>query len=105
MKQFGRTLLALILFSVPAAAGTLVFKNGDRLQGELIRVEEKTVTFESEMVGRLSLPLGKVESFAGESDLALLLEGGRVERGPARFLADGNWVIGSRPSVGCLSPR
>ncbi|MCZ6515478.1 MAG: DUF481 domain-containing protein [Acidobacteria bacterium] len=103
MKQFGRTLLALILFSVPAAAGTLVFKNGDRLQGELIRVEEKTVTFESEMVGRLSLPLGKVESFAGESDLALLLEGGRVERGPARFLADGNWVVGEGEKTKMLS--
>ncbi len=103
MEQFGRTLLALILFSVPAAAGTLVFKNGDRLQGELIRVEEKTVTFKSEMVGNLSIPLGKVESFEGESDLALLLESGLVERGPARFLADGNWVVGEGEKTKMLS--
>ena len=103
MKQFGRTILALILFSVPAGAGTLVFKNGDRLQGELIRVEEKLVTFDSEMVGNLSIPLGKVASFESGADFAVLLEGGLVERGPVRILDDGNWVVGEGEKTKMLS--
>ncbi|TQV79480.1 DUF481 domain-containing protein [Exilibacterium tricleocarpae] len=62
-------LLVLVLVCIPfgspvAVAGVLVLKNGDRLQGDLVKLEDEKITWKSDSFGTLSIAQDRVESLS-----------------------------------------
>ena len=61
----GILLLLLVPFLSPyAVAGVLVLKNGDRIQGDLIKLEDEKISWQSDSFGKLSIDQNKVESLS-----------------------------------------
>ncbi|MGB7190838.1 MAG: DUF481 domain-containing protein [Acidobacteriaceae bacterium] len=65
---------------------TIVFSNGDRLSGTLVREVGGTVTFHSEIVGDIDVPWSKIEELHTKSKLAVLNKSFTARHGlvPAR---------------------
>lgn len=69
-------LLIFLLFCTFSAGGfsaRLTLMNGDSLQGDLLGIEGNTLRWQSPMLGDLSIPLNKVESF--NSDTLVKIQG------------------------------
>ncbi len=73
-----------------AAADVVVFTNGDRLSGKLVRAVSDTVTFHSDLVGDVTVPWTKVKELHTAGNFAVL-EKGVV---PKRKLGEGQVSIG-----------
>ncbi len=56
------SLLFLALLPAPLYAGVLVLKNGDRLRGDLVKLEDDKITWQSDSFGTLTIEQSKVES-------------------------------------------
>ena len=59
----------------------IVFSNGDRLTGTLVREVGGTVTFHSEMVGEIDIPWSKIKELHTKSKLAVLNESFTAHQG------------------------
>ena len=105
MKQFGLIIAIILLPFFPAEAGTLVFGNGDRLQGRIERVESRILVFASEMLGRVQIPLEKVESFRGDESVVIILQQGGVEKGRASIVSEGGWELEQEGERKLLTPE
>lgn len=105
MKQLGLVMVATMLLPPAAWGGTVIFKNGDSLQGELVRVEKKAMTFRSEVAGRITLPLEKIDSFDSEQSVAVMLRLGGVKKGRARIRPDGSWEVGEEENKKTMAPE
>ncbi len=81
MKAGIRTLLALLLFVAPAAAGQITLKNGDRITGTVLRSDGKTVTIKSEYAGEINVALSAVASIDSDETLAVSTPDGKVVMG------------------------
>jgi putative salt-induced outer membrane protein YdiY len=102
----GSRLVRLALASVllhPAIAqpDELIFKNGDHLTGKLVRLEKKSVTFESASAGKVTVPVSKLDGIRTEEEVEIYLKDGtfvtsRVERddsGAMRFGSDASTAL------------
>ncbi len=105
MKQFGLIIAIILLPFFPAEAGTLVFGNGDRLQGRIERVESRILVFASEMLGRVQIPLEKVETFRGDESVVIILQQGGVEKGRASIVSEGGWELEQEGERNLLTPE
>ncbi len=74
--------LTLCFMIQPASAGQVVLVNGDRLTGEIIRLDEKGLTIKSEHAGEVTIQWKSVESFTSETALNILLKDGQKLVGP-----------------------
>ena len=79
----GTRVLSYVLFGLlclPGLVGAdeLVFKNGDHLTGTVLSLAAGKITFESPVVGKVSAPMEKVESFATERESVIELDDGTV---------------------------
>ena len=61
--------------AVPSPADVLIFNNGDRLTGKLLRAVEGNVVFRSDMAGELTIPFSKVKELHSGSAFVALREG------------------------------
>ena len=93
VKRLGLITAIILLFFAPAKAGTLVFGNGDRLQGQIERLENSTLIFVSRMLGIIQIPLEKVDTFSGDKNVVIVLRQGAVEKGKANIISEGNWEV------------
>src|SRR5438552_3398253 len=59
--------LLYVLFSVRAWAGAVVLKNGDRLTGRIIRMDNSTVDLETDLVGKVSVPWNAIVNIQSET--------------------------------------
>lgn len=83
MKIFAfRALLAPLLLSsalLSSAQGpkpdTLVFTNGNALDGKLVRGDGGGVVFHSDMAGDLTVPFGKIKELHSDSDFVVIKKG------------------------------
>src|ERR1700722_9318539 len=71
-------LLGLSGFATLACADTLIFKNGDKLSGTFVEVHDKKLSFKSDAVGDVSIPLEKIQSLSVEKPAVILGMDGRV---------------------------
>jgi putative salt-induced outer membrane protein YdiY len=78
----GRSLLAFLLSSsalVSVYAQTqpdvLVFTNGEKLVGHLVRTQGKSVTFKSDMVGEVTVDWSKIQELQSSGQFALIQNG------------------------------
>ncbi len=107
----GARLISLLLFALLAPAlpllaapspekapaptpDVILFTNGDRLSGKLVRVVNGTVTFHSDLAGDLNIPWNKIKELHAEGNFAVLEKG----VSPNRKLGEGQISIGA-PTV------
>lgn len=73
---------ALIILSVAplASADEIFFKNGDRLTGQILRLENGKLTFKSNYAGEITVNASDLESFKSDQPLDVRLQDGRSVR-------------------------
>jgi len=105
-QQFVVALLALLSAALPAAADTVVLKNGDVLQGRVVERGDR-IYVETPLGGRTILreDVIRIESDRGAGDARIaedvvVLKDSRYVRGDVRFSEDGSEVIVSQGSRG-----
>ena len=92
----GSLLAAVFWLPAPGLADELIFKNGDRLTGTVVHLEHGKLTFESAVVGPVTVAVDELESFTTQEPIELRLTDGRTvsdrvvraEAGSVRFAAD-----------------
>jgi putative salt-induced outer membrane protein YdiY len=84
----------LILYSpLFAAADEIFFKNGDRLTGQILRLEGGRLTFKSNLAGEVTVNLTDLESFKSDQPLDVRLEDGSSVRAPVRDAPRGEVTV------------
>jgi putative salt-induced outer membrane protein YdiY len=78
------------------SGATLGLEDGSRIEGELIKIHDGTVYFETAFAGVLEIPQEQVISLTSEEVLNLRTTGGEVFRGPVSGEADGQVAIDSQ---------
>jgi putative salt-induced outer membrane protein YdiY len=102
MKTVFAALLFVIAFTPLAHADTVVFKNGDKLSGTLVRVHGDDLDLKSDILGNVTIDLGKVQSYSADAPAVLLGKDqksrpkkDRTIRGQVALDASGNWQVTS----------
>jgi putative salt-induced outer membrane protein YdiY len=80
-------------------AGTLLFKNGDRLTGAWVRVVGTKVVFKSENLGEVTVPLEKLKSLETSKVAVAILKDGRTTRGRLSLSESGAWHLQEKEAV------
>jgi len=80
--KFRPYLVLAMLSMVPCARGdVVVLKNGDRLTGHWTSVVDGKVSFQSDLVGDVTIPLSQIQSFAPAEAVVVLLPEGETASG------------------------
>lgn len=97
----GSFLAATFWLPVPGLADELIFKNGDRLTGTVVRLEHGKLTFKSDVVGNVTTAVDQLESFSTQEPIELHLTDGRtVSDRVVRAEAGSVRLAGDRSKVG-----
>ena len=70
--------LFTLLGSPLALADQVVLKNGDRLTGTIVKSDAKSLTFKSEFVGTVTIPLEAIDQISADQPLNLVLKDGQT---------------------------
>jgi len=84
--------LLVLLFAGPAAADEVVFTNGDRLTGTILRAEGNTMVIKSELVGEVTVKMEHVKTFATSGPADVHLKDGTVVKQQVEEGGDGEIV-------------
>jgi putative salt-induced outer membrane protein YdiY len=76
-----------------AAADTLFFKNGDRLTGQIVRLEGGRLTLKSALAGDVTVNLSDLESFKSDQPLDVRLQDGSAVRAPVSDAPNGEVTV------------
>jgi hypothetical protein len=86
----------LVAGACSLSGATLGLEDGSRIEGDLIKIHDGTVYFETAFAGVLEIPQEQVISLTSEEVLNLRTAGGEVFRGPVSGEADGQVAIDSQ---------
>ena len=106
MPRATALMLALFCLGGTAQAEVVLLKNGDRLTGEWVRVNDGKLVFKAEDIGEVTIPVAKMKSFATEKVGVALLKNGKAYRGSPALDDSGDWVLslnGGRLSLSAAS--
>jgi len=80
MKKFAIFFIVLIVFCVSetSMADEILFKNGERLIGTAVRMENAKVVFKSQLAGEVEVDLAQVQSLTTKSVMNLHLSDGSI---------------------------
>ncbi|HVB97996.1 MAG TPA: DUF481 domain-containing protein [Candidatus Dormibacteraeota bacterium] len=92
-KFFGWYLLFTLLAALGARAQVVEFTGGDRLTGKWVSVKGDKIAFQSNMVGMVSIPVGKVKSLMIEEPVVAIVAGGKKISGKGAWLENGVWTV------------
>lgn len=70
------------LLSLPALAGQITLKNGDRLSGTVVKSDGKNLVFKSDLAGMVTIPWDAVTAITSSEALNVGLRDGQVAVGP-----------------------
>ncbi|MGH9469690.1 MAG: DUF481 domain-containing protein [Terriglobia bacterium] len=94
MKRMIWIVLAIILVSIPAAADVVTLKSGEQLIGTWENVEGGNLTFKSDTLGEVTIPLAKVKSMSYGAGVIVEKNKSTV-RGRLELLPSGDWQVTS----------
>jgi putative salt-induced outer membrane protein YdiY len=80
-QQLSALLLILFALAGEAFADQILLKNGDRLTGTIVRSDGKTIVFNSDLVGEVSVALDSVTNVTSDKTLYVTLADGRTVSG------------------------
>jgi putative salt-induced outer membrane protein YdiY len=94
MRKPAKFLMVALLFCIVgnARADEIVFKNGERLIGTVVRMETGKVVFASQLAGEVEVDLEQVESLSTESLMSLHIDDGTILKSSG-ITADENGFI------------
>jgi hypothetical protein len=72
-----RTLYLLLLLATVLNADQVTLKNGDRLTGSVVKKDDKTLTFDSPVVGKVTMPWDQVASLTTDAPVTVELASGQ----------------------------
>lgn len=93
MNRIVYSLLPIICLAIPAGSEVVLFKNGDRLTGDWVRIQEGRLVLKTESLGEVAIPLAKIQSFSTPKRAVAALRDGRVLRGELSLGPSGDWEI------------
>ena len=76
--------LVLACSTHAARADQVELTNGDRLTGRLVSLVKGTLTFQSDIVGKVEIDAGRVRTLSTDEPIEVHLRDGAVLREPAR---------------------
>lgn len=89
-------LLMMIAIATPGRAEVIHFKNGDKLTGTFERMLGGSVLFKTEVLGNVTIPAKKIETFTTEASVVVMLKSGHTERGHLTLAKTGTWMLEAR---------
>lgn len=82
-------LISVSIIPVAAQAATVTLNNGDRLSGELLQLNDDTLTFRSGLIGEIKIPWEHVETLVSDDGVRIQLQDGTAVRGKITVKEDG----------------
>ncbi len=95
MRIMQSVLVLLLGCGTLAQADTLILKNGDKVSGTLVEVQDQKVSLKSESFGDISIPLEKIQSLSVDKPAVILGTDRRVLRGQIELQSSGDWQVTS----------
>jgi putative salt-induced outer membrane protein YdiY len=80
--------ILLLLICGEAIADQLTLTNGDRITGKLVKADDKSLVFKSDLIGEFTIPLGSVDKFTSDQPVYINLADGRTINGLLTAQAD-----------------
>ena len=77
LRCFSAILLVLGV-CVSIHADVVIFKNGDKLTGKVVKLEKGKLTFKADVVGEVPLDLANISTFSAEEPAEFHLQDGTV---------------------------
>lgn len=93
MRVVAEVLLALLCVSGVAKGDTVTFKNGDKLAGTFVNVRSGVLALKSDVLGDVSIPLDKVQSFAAAKPAVIISTDKKIIRGQVELDPSGSWQV------------
>lgn len=97
-------LLPILLCSLPVWAGQVTLKNGDRLSGAVVKSDEKSLVFKSELAGTVTITWDSVVAISSSDPLHVGLRDGQVVVGPVET-AGQNLEIATKDAGKVVAPK
>jgi putative salt-induced outer membrane protein YdiY len=69
------------------------FKNGDRLTGEWLRIEDNKVVFKTKTIGEVKIPVDKLVALPSPEPVVMVLKSGETVQGKIAPLESGDWQV------------
>lgn len=85
--------LVFSLLSPPVMAASVVLENGDRLTGEVIRLDDQILIFKSPIYGQIEVPWNKVRELISDDGVTVQLKNGNTAKGRVILSAKGDLLI------------
>jgi putative salt-induced outer membrane protein YdiY len=93
MKRLLLLLVVLVASGGMARSEVVEFKNGDKLTGSWVHINEDKILFKSEALGNVSLPVSKVKTMASTTPAVVLVKTGEAYSGRLSLLESGEWEL------------
>ena len=78
MLRWAFVIIMVLGFSIVAQADVVVFKNGDKLTGKVIKMEGGKLTFKADIAGEIPLDLANIQTFSTDEPAEFHLQDGTV---------------------------
>lgn len=92
-KQHGLVICCALLLPQLGWADLIKFRNGDQLQGKIISMQKGVIKLDSPLLGEVSVPLDKVDSFKTDDKAELHFQDGTVLKQPVELAGEGEIQI------------
>ncbi|MGH9375572.1 MAG: DUF481 domain-containing protein [Terriglobia bacterium] len=93
MKRLAYLIVIIILVTAAGRADVVTLKNGERLVGQWESVKNGSITFKSDTLGELTIPISKVASFSSSKPGVVVEPSGSTVQGQLTLEPSGNWQV------------
>ncbi len=93
MKRVVLPVLLIAFSSTLAKPDVFHFKNGDRLTGELERIQGNDVIMKTETIGEVRISKDKLQEFSSSASTVVLVKSGQRVEGTLSLLPSGDWQV------------
>jgi len=93
--RWAALIVLIISIATPGNSEVVHFKNGDRLTGTFQRMLDGNVIFKTEVLGSITVPAEKIETFTTQASMVVMLKGGQTARGHLMLAKTGIWTVES----------
>lgn len=93
MKRIVCLLIGVALAAISARAAVVVLKNGERFEGHWVNVQNGNLTFKSDTLGQVTIPVGKIRSFSPSRPAVIVRNNKSTATGEVRLLPSGDWQV------------
>ena len=100
----GRILVVLVAFSLLSFADQITLKNGDRLTGNVVKSDGKTLVLHTDAAGDVTIKFDAIQQITTDQDLHVSLKGGKTAVGPVTT-SDGKIEVATKTAGKVEAPK